>query len=94
MTADGPCCALCWLDGVWSAPVDCWPGFLMCVDHITEIIMGSGVTEQPTATVIDLAEMRAKLRPPPAPQPFIVALMDTLTNIDTVYAARRIPTDG
>jgi hypothetical protein len=46
------------------------------------------------ADVIELAEMRKKLRPPPAPEPFIAALTRTVMNIDAVRAAQRNPTDG
>jgi hypothetical protein len=41
------------------------------------------------ADVIELAEMRKKLRPPPAPEPFISSLMRTLASIDAAYEAKR-----
>jgi hypothetical protein len=44
--------------------------------------------------VIDLAEMRRKLRPPPPPVTFVESLMATLANIDAVAASRRALTDG
>jgi hypothetical protein len=48
-----------------------------------------------TDNVINLAEMRKKLRPPPPPETFIESLNSTLQSIDAVRnAARRVPTDG
>jgi hypothetical protein len=44
--------------------------------------------------VIDLTEMRKRLRPPPAPDSFVVSVMRTLANIDAVFAARKAPADG
>ena len=44
--------------------------------------------------VIDIAEMRKRLRPPPAPESFATSLTRTLANIDAVRAAQRIQTDG
>jgi hypothetical protein len=29
-------CALCWIDGVWSKPIDKWPGFPICREHLAE----------------------------------------------------------
>jgi hypothetical protein len=47
-----------------------------------------------TENVINLADMRRKLRPPPPPETFVESVMRTLANIDAVYASRRAPTDG
>jgi hypothetical protein len=49
-----------------------------------------------TESVIDLAEMRRKLRPPPPPETFVNSITRTSANIDAAFAttSRRVPTDG
>jgi len=73
-----PCCALCWLDGVRSEPVDNWPGFAICRAHLAQ--------STPPANVVSFQEMRRKLRPP---EPGSLAA--TLANIDAVRLTARNP---
>ncbi|WP_276571642.1 hypothetical protein [Bradyrhizobium sp. dw_78] len=44
--------------------------------------------------MINLAEMRAKLRPAPPPEPLISSLTRALANIDAAFASNGTPTDG
>jgi hypothetical protein len=30
------CCALCLIEGIWSKPIENWPGFPICREHIAE----------------------------------------------------------
>jgi hypothetical protein len=64
-----PCCCLCWIDGIWSKAVDHWPGFPICREHLEESLertntsLDFGAPPAIAENVIDLAEMRSKLRP-------------------------------
>jgi hypothetical protein len=52
----------------------------------------SGLVEMITAgKVVDLAAVRARLRPP---ETFAKTLTRTLANIDAVFESRKAPTDG
>jgi hypothetical protein len=37
-----PGCALCMLDGIWSKPIDNWPGVPICRECIAESIVRTG----------------------------------------------------
>jgi hypothetical protein len=43
-----PGCALCWLDGIWSKPIDNWPYVPICREHMAETV--ARTTGQPTIT--------------------------------------------
>jgi hypothetical protein len=36
-----PCCCLCWIDGVWSKPIDNWPGFPICREHMAQTLINT-----------------------------------------------------
>jgi hypothetical protein len=55
-----PGCALCWIDGVWSKPIDNWPGFPICREHIAESM--ARTSGQPALSCI------ASVKPPLALQ--------------------------
>jgi len=42
MPETASCCCLCWLDGIWSKPIDNWPGFPICREHLSETLVRTG----------------------------------------------------
>lgn len=68
------CCCLCWIDGIQSKTVDNWPGFPICHEHLEASLERTHTSfdmePRPAiaANVIDLAEMRQRLRPVSAPK--------------------------
>jgi hypothetical protein len=35
-------CCLCWIDGVWSKPIDNWPYTPICREHMAESLARTG----------------------------------------------------
>jgi hypothetical protein len=49
MSKSETCCALCMLDGVWSKPINNWPGIPICREHLSETLVRT--SGQPAITV-------------------------------------------
>jgi hypothetical protein len=38
----GPGRALCWIDGIWTKPIENWPYFPICREHMAETLVRTG----------------------------------------------------